>query len=267
MSVHAISWALESDLPCPERMVLVVLANFSNQDGESYPSQKTIARMGGLTRPAVNKILARLETKSWLLIIPRQHESGADKSYLYKLNIPEEAKGKTVVAPAAQGFVYVAETDILRKVGIARVVESRMRSLSAQCGCEVRVVKSFPMDMKSARLVEQATLDALERYRTKGEWISCSAKTAIEAVDKSLEAVDKSLRVVCLESTPPCNRGTHLGVPQEHTLNLHLTKKEEPTAKTPQRATGAATSPAEREEIAQGMRELAASLGKTRKVA
>lgn len=259
MSFQAINWAFEAELPCPEKMVLIVLANYSNHVHESHPSQSTIARNGGLSRPAVNKILARLERDGWVTIVPRAHDTGADRSYSYLLNVPEVSTSwPHVFGTPNPGFVYVAETDALRKVGISRRLDGRMKGLSAQAGMEVRLVQAFPMDMKSARLVEEMTLHALKDVREKGEWVSCSAERAVEAVNQAIREGG-----VILGHTPPvsdehtpCNPGTHPGVILGHTLNLQLTKEEEPSRGSARDLEGHAPAP----DIGKMMKELAESL-------
>jgi Helix-turn-helix domain len=94
MSIRAINWALEQigpreDVTPTMRHILVVLANYAGDEDESYPRQTTLARITGLSRVAVNQNLGKLEDVGLITATGRTHSTGATRSSVYKLHIPE----------------------------------------------------------------------------------------------------------------------------------------------------------------------------------
>jgi hypothetical protein len=87
MSVAALSWAFGIDLPCAKKMVLVALADMSDQNGECWPSQSTLAKRCGLARETVNREIKALAKLGLIESTPRLHDTGAARSSLYKLRV------------------------------------------------------------------------------------------------------------------------------------------------------------------------------------
>lgn len=88
MSIEALSWAFNLPLPSSGmKLTLLALANYSNEEGEAFPSQKAMAEKTCLCERAIRTHLAMLEE---LKIITRQARTRANGSYttdLFKLNI------------------------------------------------------------------------------------------------------------------------------------------------------------------------------------
>lgn len=63
-------------LPLTEKCVLLVLANFSNSEGFSYPSYQTIADFAGIKRPAAIRAVSRLEKRE--LVSIERHENNSN---------------------------------------------------------------------------------------------------------------------------------------------------------------------------------------------
>ena len=86
MSITAIGWAYQQQLPPGPKFVLVSLANYASEDGVCWPSIGTIARMTGSSSRSVHRSLAKLEAAG--LIRRRARWRGADRgqtSNLYDL--------------------------------------------------------------------------------------------------------------------------------------------------------------------------------------
>lgn len=105
MSLEALNWAFKLPLPnSGNKLVLLTLANFVNDDNEAYPSQKTLADMTCLSERAVRDNLSRLEELGVIERTPRVRGNGSYTTDLFKLNVgmvlsskihEPESEGKT----------------------------------------------------------------------------------------------------------------------------------------------------------------------------
>lgn len=86
MSIKAICWAFEQDLPPTSKLVLLKLADNANDDGWCWPSQATLARHTSLTRETVNRHIAKLE-ESGHLTVKRRKQEGVNLPNHYLLNL------------------------------------------------------------------------------------------------------------------------------------------------------------------------------------
>ena len=81
MSVQAISWAL--DYPTQsvtEKEILLVLANYANEFGVSWPSQATLAGQAALSDRTVRRVLLALEGRRVIRRIVRRRGNGSRQS-------------------------------------------------------------------------------------------------------------------------------------------------------------------------------------------
>ena len=81
MSVQAITWAL--DYPAgsvTEKVILLVLANYANEYGISWPSQKTLADQTALGERTVRRVLADMERRGVIRRIVRRRGNGSRQS-------------------------------------------------------------------------------------------------------------------------------------------------------------------------------------------
>lgn len=87
MSIKAMSWAWERDLPPAPKFVLVTLCDHYNEDeGAAWMSQKTLAKRTGYSREAVNRALRDLEEKHRLIdSVRRFRKDGGESSKWYTL--------------------------------------------------------------------------------------------------------------------------------------------------------------------------------------
>lgn len=100
MSIQAVAWVLEySASRGTDRLVLIVLANYANDDGLAWPSQRTVATKAGLGVGTVNESVRRLVALGELIV---DEEGDARRSARYRL--PFIDPGSSVQLPnAARG--------------------------------------------------------------------------------------------------------------------------------------------------------------------
>lgn len=96
MSIEAINWALNLNLPPSPKLVTIVLANYTNENGQCWPSFETIAKKTSLSRRSVISQISFLEERGVLRKIKR-HDSASN---IYELNLRSSenispAKGNT----------------------------------------------------------------------------------------------------------------------------------------------------------------------------
>jgi hypothetical protein len=81
MSVQAISWALDHRVQSvTEKVVLLVLANYANEYGISWPSQRTLAENAACDERTVRRTLVRLEARGVIRRIARRRGNGSRQS-------------------------------------------------------------------------------------------------------------------------------------------------------------------------------------------
>lgn len=107
MSVQAITWALDYVAgSVTEKVVLLVLANYANEYGISWPSQKTLADQTALGERTVRRVLAGMEGRGVIRRILRRRSNGSRQSDMILLAAFEGRK------PAPPGMLD--EDDALR---------------------------------------------------------------------------------------------------------------------------------------------------------
>lgn len=81
VSVQAITWALDYAAgSVTEKVLLLVLANYANEFGVSWPSQKTLADQTVLSERTVRRVLADMERRGVILRIVRRRGNGSRQS-------------------------------------------------------------------------------------------------------------------------------------------------------------------------------------------
>lgn len=109
MSVQAITWALGCKTEkSSDKFVLLVLANYADQDGFCWPHVGTIAELTVLSVRAIRRCLARLDG-AFLTIEKRRGTFGQQASSHYFLDLNNEIIAQTdVVSPSQGDIVAVA---------------------------------------------------------------------------------------------------------------------------------------------------------------
>lgn len=217
-------WAYkQTDLTAMQKWVLVVLADYCDQDDICFPAQSTVAQICRLSRTHVNKIVGELEQLGKINVLSRRRPNGSDTSCIYELNVPKVVplRSKTDSVP---GFIYVAESSSKRKIGITKDVPTRIRALETTFGEKIIVVRIFAMPMKDARTIEKKVKDAMKKFRLFGEWHSCSASALVEAIEALAPPVSVADTPPSATNTPP------VSVADTHT-NLLFNLPNEPKDK------------------------------------
>ncbi|MHA1597515.1 MAG: helix-turn-helix domain-containing protein [Alphaproteobacteria bacterium] len=92
MSIKAMNWAYDQfDVKPTPKLVLVTLADFSNDSGECWPRISLIARKCSLSARSVRDQTKLLEAKGKIEIVPRWRADGTQRSNLYILKIDQTA--------------------------------------------------------------------------------------------------------------------------------------------------------------------------------
>lgn len=89
MSLEYITKVLKIEATPPQKLLLIILANYSDEFGESYPSHATISRLTGLSRNAVISNLKKLREQGVLDWINRDNHSNLYKFTFNKGGTPE----------------------------------------------------------------------------------------------------------------------------------------------------------------------------------
>lgn len=93
MSLEALTWAFKQQPnKSGEKFVLVALANYSDENWYSYPSQRRLAELTGMKERAVRGHLASLEEQEFITREHRQTDSGhrtSDGIYINRQKMPQ----------------------------------------------------------------------------------------------------------------------------------------------------------------------------------
>jgi len=93
MSVQAITWALDYAAgSVTEKVILLVLANYANEYGISWPSQKTLADQTALGERTVRRVLANMDSRGVIRRIPRRRGNASRQSDMILLTAFEGRK-------------------------------------------------------------------------------------------------------------------------------------------------------------------------------
>lgn len=96
----------DQSLTSSEKYFLAVLASWADQDGQCWPSIKTIAVRAGISARRVNMILARLKETGYITVTPRTGNDGEQQSNLYTLTwIANAWRGMKTTSPPPEAVV------------------------------------------------------------------------------------------------------------------------------------------------------------------
>ena len=199
MSFQAMTWATEQDVPAMQKIVLLMLANRTNDDtGQCNPSHEKLASDCGMSVRACKDQLSRLEAAGLLTIIRRQKE-GVSLPNQYVLHT--YARGQEMPtrgqqmpegsAAGARGVVQQVPTKQEVEPGIEPIKTKTKRSVAAP---------SFdPLNFLLGNGVEkQIAMDWLQVRRAKR---AANTETAFADVLAKITAAgmpyDDALRLCC----------------------------------------------------------------------
>jgi len=90
MSIKALNWAIEyPDLKSGQKLLLIALANYADEDGACWPSIKTLMRITGMCNRSVIDNLSNLTQKGIIEKRARGVFGGGRKSNIYVLKVNE----------------------------------------------------------------------------------------------------------------------------------------------------------------------------------
>lgn len=94
MSVEALTWAFRTVAgDSSAKLVLLAVANFSDEYGQCWPSQKRLGTMCDLSERSIRDALSRLEERGLISRAPRYREDGGRSSDLITLRPPGGSAG------------------------------------------------------------------------------------------------------------------------------------------------------------------------------
>ncbi len=83
MSLRIMEQVFNSNLKPSERLIMLCLADNSTNEGVCFPSQRTIEKKSGLTRPTISSNIKKLEESGYLLKKYRSRKKGGRSSNKY----------------------------------------------------------------------------------------------------------------------------------------------------------------------------------------
>jgi len=102
MSFQAMAWAVSQKLPTKEKFVLIMMANYADEDGKCWPSMNRLCEDTGMKKDSVIRAIKALE-EIGLAEVERRKIEGVNLPNIYHLNL------RGVVAHSDQGVVAHSE--------------------------------------------------------------------------------------------------------------------------------------------------------------
>ena len=101
MSIQAVAWAISQRVGSPTgKVLLVCLANYANERGECWPSQRTISQEAELGERATRDWLKKLEEEGFIERHRRNRSDGSRTSDLIILHLSKQANPDEETLPA-----------------------------------------------------------------------------------------------------------------------------------------------------------------------
>ena len=87
------------DLKAPQKLLILILASYANDDSECWPSQATLAKIAGMTPKTVRSNLKVLQEKGYITSTQRIDKAGDLATNLYEVNVVPLEPSKPKVVP------------------------------------------------------------------------------------------------------------------------------------------------------------------------
>lgn len=172
MSVQAITWALDYPVrSVTEKVILLVLANYANEYGVSWPSQKTLADQSACTDRTVRTILRRLETRGVVRRIPRRRGNGSRRSDIVLLTAFEGRK------PAPPGMLGEDDNDDEEQAEDISACDHNRKEFPGGNR------KGFPHPPEPASALEPSKIRKDSTLLAQAEWLSACLAVAGPGLD------------------------------------------------------------------------------------
>lgn len=94
MSIRAMNWAFEQDVPPPLKVILLALADWADGDGIAFPGQKSLSAKTSIPERSLRRHLAELEEQGFIARRRRTSAGGQRTSDEYKLMTPTGQIGR-----------------------------------------------------------------------------------------------------------------------------------------------------------------------------
>ena len=118
MSLEAITWAFRQSLTPSEKLVLLTLADYADDENKCWPKQETLATRTGLTRPTIALKMRTLEERNLIMKKPnKKHERHGRSNHrrllksqhtLKLLKLNPKLVNSTNISPLGTGEIRVA---------------------------------------------------------------------------------------------------------------------------------------------------------------
>jgi len=94
VSIKAMNWAFEQDVPPPLKVILLALADWADGEGVAFPGQKSLAAKTSIPERTLRRHLSELEEMGYLARRRRTSAGGQRTSDEYKLLTPTGQNGR-----------------------------------------------------------------------------------------------------------------------------------------------------------------------------
>lgn len=132
MSIKAISWAFKQKCGTPaEKLVLLALADYANDEGECWPGQEHIAEKTDLVRETVLRLLRSLEKQTLITSLRKKDKVGRDigKGYFLQFRPP----GVTNNHIQCDNYAVEDGVDVTSYIRCGTVIEPSLKQEPGAC--------------------------------------------------------------------------------------------------------------------------------------
>ena len=186
MSVKAMSWVWEQNLPTAKKMLLLAIADHADDDGDNaWPSKARLARKVNVTTEYVRRMLRELESEGW---ISTQQQRGGTlatapdrRPNLYRINLTREQEAdREQQEGRGQPQVVPREQPQLAPRGQPQVALTIPSTSNTSSGTTER--RARKPDLIFEAIADECGIDATK--------ITASARGALNRAVKELRQVD-----------------------------------------------------------------------------
>ncbi len=171
MSVQAITWVIELNIPVPgQKLALFALANYATKTGLCFPGQETLAKDTSQGTRTVRRHLAALEQAGFIKRTRRSREDGSRTSDEYQLNMPAaKLAGSEESQPAKTG-----KPSGQIGQGILEPSENHKKESLSQRARATRLPENWQLSEKETNYARQKGLSENEISRLRDDIVDWS---------------------------------------------------------------------------------------------
>ena len=127
MSIWAVNWALEQEIELPaQKLLLVALGNFANDEDEAWPHVETLAAMVGVSKRTVLRGLRELCEGGWVTrfegFAPGPRGGKQKVNSVYRLNLPETVTRRCGRGAGRPQELRIMPSEVRGDTGVTTVV-------------------------------------------------------------------------------------------------------------------------------------------------